>query len=53
MAKRFEKYGTLREWEWNNYNERGWTWKEEIGTGYEIKLKRKVFMTRILLAGKV
>ena len=37
MAKRFEKYGTLREWEWNNYNERGWMWKEEVGTGYEIK----------------
>ena len=36
-AEQFEKYGTLREWEWNNYNERGWTWKEEIGTGYEIK----------------
>lgn len=36
-AKQFEKYGTLREWEWNNYNERGWMWKEEIGTGYEIK----------------
>ena len=36
-AKKFEKYATLKEWEWNNYNERGWTWKEEIGTGYEIK----------------
>lgn len=36
-VKQFEKYATLREWEWNDYNERGWVWKEEIGTGYEIE----------------
>ena len=31
MAERFEKYATMREWEYDDYNDRGWVWNEEIG----------------------
>ena len=31
MAERFEVYATMKEWEYDDYNERGWVWKEEIG----------------------
>jgi len=30
MAKRFEVYATMKEWQYSS-NERGWIWKEEIG----------------------
>ena len=30
MAKRFEVYATMKEWQWSS-NERGWIWNEEVG----------------------
>lgn len=31
MAERFDKYATMKEWEYVDYNERGWIWNEEVG----------------------